>query len=52
MRTETRSFYEAAVVHAVARIAESLDAALDLAELARAAELSGIHFDSPQENSP
>ena len=44
MRTETRSFYEAAVVHAVARIAGSLDAALDLSELARAAELSPFHF--------
>ncbi len=30
MRTETRSFYEAAVVRAVVRIAESLDEALDL----------------------
>jgi AraC family transcriptional regulator len=44
MRTETRSFYEAAVVDAVERIAGSLDEALDLGELARAAELSPFHF--------
>lgn len=44
MRTETRSFYEVAVVRAVARIAGSLDEALDLGELARGAELSPFHF--------
>ena len=44
MRTETRSFYEAAVLRAVARITASLDEALDLGELARGAELSPFHF--------
>jgi len=44
MRTETRSFYEAAVVRAVVRITESLDDALDLGDLARGAELSPFHF--------
>ena len=44
MRTVTRSFYEAAVVQAVERVAVSLDMALDLAELARAAKLSPFHF--------
>lgn len=44
MREETRSFYEAAVVRAIARITESLDEALDLAELAAGAELSPFHF--------
>jgi AraC family transcriptional regulator len=44
MRAQTRSFYEAAVERAVARIAGSLDEALDLGELARGAELSPFHF--------
>lgn len=44
MKTRTRSFYEAAVLDAVARIADSLDAALDLNELASGAALSPFHF--------
>ena len=44
MRSETRSFYEAAVVRAVVRISGALDEALDLGDLARGAELSPFHF--------
>lgn len=44
MKTETRSFYEAAVERAVTRIAATLDEALDLEALARAAALSPFHF--------
>lgn len=44
MKTDTRSFYEQAVRAAVERIVATLDAALDLNELARAAALSPYHF--------
>ncbi len=44
MKTQTRSFYEMAVLNAVARIAASIDEALDLSELARGATLSPFHF--------
>ena len=44
MKTRTRSFYEAAVLDAVAHIAASLDAALDLNGLASGAALSPFHF--------
>jgi AraC family transcriptional regulator len=44
VKSETRSFYEAAVERTVARIAETLDEALDLAGLARGAALSPFHF--------
>lgn len=44
MRTGTQTFYEAAVASAVARIVASLDEALDLGALARAANLSTFHF--------
>jgi AraC family transcriptional regulator len=44
MKTQTRSFYETAVIQTVARIARSLDEALDLSELAQQAELSPFHF--------
>jgi AraC family transcriptional regulator len=44
MKSETRSFYEVAVVRAIGRIGESLDEALDLGELAQGAELSPFHF--------
>jgi AraC family transcriptional regulator len=44
VKTETRSFYEAAVERTVARIAATLDEALDLAALARGAALSPFHF--------
>ncbi|WP_394833360.1 AraC family transcriptional regulator [Pendulispora rubella] len=44
MKTETRSFYQAAVERTVLRIAETLDEALDLAALARGAALSPFHF--------
>lgn len=44
MKTETRSFYEAAVVRALARVVGSLDAALNLRALAREAALSPFHF--------
>ncbi len=44
MKAETRSFYEAAVVRAVERVAGALDEALDLEALARGAALSAFHF--------
>ncbi|HEY2513618.1 MAG TPA: AraC family transcriptional regulator [Polyangiaceae bacterium] len=44
MKTETQSFYQAAVERTVRRVAASLDTALDLAALARAAALSPFHF--------
>lgn len=44
MKAETRTFYEAAVLGAVERIAGSLDDALDLEALARRAALSTFHF--------
>lgn len=44
MKTETRSFYETAVQRAVTRITGELDQALDLAQLARQAALSPLHF--------
>ncbi|WP_394843838.1 AraC family transcriptional regulator [Pendulispora brunnea] len=44
MKTETRTFYQAAVERTVLRITETLDEALDLAALARGAALSSFHF--------
>lgn len=44
MKATTLSFYESAVTRALVRIAESLDDALDLGELARGADLSPFHF--------
>jgi len=44
VKRETQSFYEAAVERAVARIARTLDEALDLGALAREAALSPFHF--------
>lgn len=44
MKPETRTFYEAAVLRAVERIARSLDEALDLEALAKGAALSPFHF--------
>lgn len=44
MRAGTRSFYEAAVLRALARVVEGLDDALDLDALARSAALSPLHF--------
>jgi AraC family transcriptional regulator len=44
VKTETRSFYEAAVERAVTRIVATLDEALDLGTLARGAALSSFHF--------
>jgi AraC family transcriptional regulator len=44
VKTETRSFYEAAVERAATRIAGTLDEALDLEALARGAALSTFHF--------
>lgn len=44
MRTQTRSFYQAAVLDAVSRVGASLDEALDLNALARGAALSPFHF--------
>jgi AraC family transcriptional regulator len=44
VKTETRSFYEAAVIRTLARVVSSLDAALDLRALAREAALSPFHF--------
>lgn len=44
MKPETLSFYQAAVVRAVERVATSLDGALALAALARTASLSTFHF--------
>lgn len=44
MKTQTRSFYEVAVLDTVARIVASLDEALDLNELAGSAALSPFHF--------
>jgi AraC family transcriptional regulator len=44
VKPETRTFYEAAVLRAVERVARSLDAALDLEALARDAALSAFHF--------
>lgn len=44
MKPTTRSFYEEAVRGAVARVAASLDASLDLPALARLACLSPFHF--------
>jgi AraC family transcriptional regulator len=44
VKAETRSFYEVAVERTVAHIARTLDEALDLAALARAAALSPFHF--------
>lgn len=44
MKTETQSFYQAAVERAVARVVRSLDSALDLSSLAREAALSPFHF--------
>jgi AraC family transcriptional regulator len=44
VKTETRSFYEAAVERAVAHIGRTLEEALDLTLLAREAALSPFHF--------
>jgi AraC family transcriptional regulator len=44
VKTETRSFYEAAVERTLARIGARLDEALDLGALARDAALSPFHF--------
>lgn len=44
MKPETRSYYEAAVLRAVERVAGALDEALDLQVLAREAALSPFHF--------
>jgi AraC family transcriptional regulator len=44
MKSETRTFYEAAVERAVVRIVGSLDEALDLEALSRDAALSPFHF--------
>ncbi len=44
VRDETRSFYEAAVHRALARVVAGLDDALDLDALAREAALSPLHF--------
>jgi AraC family transcriptional regulator len=44
VKTETRSFYEAAVVRALGRVMGSLDATLNLRALAREAALSPFHF--------
>ncbi|HEX7665488.1 MAG TPA: AraC family transcriptional regulator [Polyangiaceae bacterium] len=44
MKDGTRSFYEVVVREAVARIASSLDDALDLAALSKKAALSPLHF--------
>jgi AraC family transcriptional regulator len=44
VKPETRTFYEAAVLRAVERVARSLDEALDLSALARGAALSTFHF--------
>lgn len=44
MKTRTRSFYQVAVLDAVARVGASLDEALDLNTLARGAALSPFHF--------
>lgn len=44
MKSDTRSFYTSAVEQAVHRIFGELDDALDLADLARSAALSPLHF--------
>jgi AraC family transcriptional regulator len=44
VKTETRSFYEAAVERTAVRIAATLDEGLDLGALARGAALSPFHF--------
>jgi AraC family transcriptional regulator len=44
VKTETQSFYEAAVERTIARITRTLDEALDLGGLAREAALSPFHF--------
>lgn len=44
VKSDTRTFYEAAVERAVDRITQALDEALDLAVLARGAALSPFHF--------
>lgn len=44
MKEETQSFYEQVVLAAVRRVTAKLDEALDLEELARAAQLSPLHF--------
>jgi AraC family transcriptional regulator len=44
VKPETRTFYAAAVMRAVERVARSLDEALDLDALAREAALSAFHF--------
>jgi AraC family transcriptional regulator len=44
VKTETRSFYQAAVERAVTRIVATLDEAIDLGALARGAALSPFHF--------
>lgn len=44
MKPETQSFYELAVLRAVAQVRDNLDRALDLEELARTAALSPFHF--------
>jgi AraC family transcriptional regulator len=44
VKTETQSFYEAAVERAVAHVVRARDEALDLAALAREAALSPFHF--------
>src|SRR5882724_6391911 len=44
VKTETQSFYATAVERTVGRITETLDQAIDLAALARAAALSPFHF--------
>ncbi len=44
MKTDTRTFYEAAVERAALRITGGLDEALDLEALAKEAALSPFHF--------
>jgi AraC family transcriptional regulator len=44
VKDETRSYYELVVGKALSRIVNDLDAALDLADLARTAALSPLHF--------
>jgi AraC family transcriptional regulator len=44
VKPDTRTFYEAAVLRAVERVARNLDEALDLDALAREAALSPFHF--------
>jgi AraC family transcriptional regulator len=44
VKSSTRSFYEGAVTRAVAQLRATLDGALDLAALAKAAALAPLHF--------